>query len=109
MRSNRSFPLRTAGLPQTRRHRKRTREGARTSGGRVVKILGVDPGVHGGLAIVEINDGTAPALLEAIDIPTAGSGSKERIDPLALRTWVMAHQPQHAFIERAQSMPKQGS
>ena len=74
-----------------------------------MKILGVDPGVHGGLAIVEINDGTAPALLEAIDIPTAGSGSKERIDPLALRTWVMAHQPQHAFIERAQSMPKQGS
>jgi crossover junction endodeoxyribonuclease RuvC len=74
-----------------------------------VKVLGVDPGIHGGLAIVEINDGAAPALLEAIDIPTVGAGAKERVDPLALRTWVMARQPQHAFIERAQSMPKQGS
>jgi crossover junction endodeoxyribonuclease RuvC len=64
-----------------------------------VKVLGVDPGIHGGLAIVEINDGAAPQLLEAIDVPTVGAGAKERID----------RQPQHAFIERAQSMPKQGS
>jgi crossover junction endodeoxyribonuclease RuvC len=72
-------------------------------------VLGIDPGIHGGLAIVEINDGTAPALLEAIDIPTVGIKAKERVDVLALRTWVMAHQPQHAFIERAQAMPRQGS
>ena len=25
-----------------------------------MKILGVDPGIHGGLAIVEVIDGTAP-------------------------------------------------
>jgi crossover junction endodeoxyribonuclease RuvC len=74
-----------------------------------MKILGIDPGVRGGLAIVEINDGAAPALLEAVDIPTVGVKAKERVDVLALRTWVMARQPQHAFIERAQSMPKQGS
>ena len=74
-----------------------------------MRILGVDPGIHGGLAIVEINDGAAPALLEAIDIPIIGVGAKERVDPLALRTWVMAHQPQHACIERAQAMPKQGA
>ena len=72
-------------------------------------VLGVDPGIHGGLALVEINDGAAPALLEAIDIPTVGVKAKERIDVLALRTWVMARQPQHAFIERTQAMPKQGS
>jgi crossover junction endodeoxyribonuclease RuvC len=74
-----------------------------------VKVLGVDPGIHGGLALVEIDDGTAPALLEAIDLPTVGTKAKERVDVLALRTWIMARQPQHAFIERAQAMPKQGA
>ena len=74
-----------------------------------MKVLGVDPGIHGGLALVEINDGTAPQLLEAIDIPTVGVKAKERVDVLALRAWILVHQPQHAFIERAQAMPRQGS
>jgi hypothetical protein len=43
-----------------------------------VKILGVDPGVYGGLAIVTIDDGAAPQLVDAIDIPVAGTGAKER-------------------------------
>jgi crossover junction endodeoxyribonuclease RuvC len=71
-------------------------------------MLGVDPGVHGGLALVEIANGTA-VLVEAIDIPTVGIKAKERVDVLALRTWITARQPQHAFIERAQAMPKQGA
>jgi hypothetical protein len=61
-----------------------------------VKILGVDPGVYGGLAIVTINDGAAPQLVDAIDIPVTGVGAT-------------AHQPQHALIERGQAMPKQGA
>ena len=72
-------------------------------------ILGVDPGIRGGLAIVSINDGAAPQLVDAIDIPIAGVGAKERVDVLAIRTWITAHQPQHALIERAQAMPKQGA
>jgi crossover junction endodeoxyribonuclease RuvC len=74
-----------------------------------VKVLGIDPGVRGGLAIVEINDGAAPQLVDAIDIPVAGVGAKERVDVLAIRTWIIAHRPQHALIERAQAMPKQGA
>jgi len=74
-----------------------------------VKVLGVDPGVRGGLAIVMINDGAAPQLVDAIDIPVTGGGAKERVDVLAIRTWIAAHQPQHALIERAQAMPKQGA
>jgi crossover junction endodeoxyribonuclease RuvC len=74
-----------------------------------MKILGVDPGVHGGLAIVDINDGVAPELIDAIDIPTVGIKAKERVDVLAIRDWVTAHQPQHALVERAQAMPKQGA
>jgi crossover junction endodeoxyribonuclease RuvC len=74
-----------------------------------MKILGIDPGVHGGLAIVMINDGAAPQLVDAIDIPVTGVGAKERVDVLAIRTWIAVHQPQHALIERAQAMPKQGA
>ena len=70
-----------------------------------MKILGVDPGIHGGLAIVEINNGAAPQLIDVVDIPVAGVGAKERIDTIAIREWVMHHRPQHALIERAQAMP----
>jgi crossover junction endodeoxyribonuclease RuvC len=74
-----------------------------------MKILGVDPGIHGGLAIVVIDDGAAPQLIDAIDIPVTGVGAKERADVLAVRKWIVMHAPQHAYIERAQAMPKQGS
>jgi crossover junction endodeoxyribonuclease RuvC len=73
-------------------------------------ILGVDPGIRGGLAIVAIDaNGAAPQLVDAIDIPVAGVGAKERVDVLAIRGWIVQHAPQHAIIERAQAMPKQGA
>jgi crossover junction endodeoxyribonuclease RuvC len=56
-----------------------------------------------------MNDGAAPQLVDAIDIPVSGLGAKERVDGLAIRSWIETHQPQHALIERAQAMPKQGS
>jgi crossover junction endodeoxyribonuclease RuvC len=72
-------------------------------------ILGVDGGIRGGLAIVAIQNGVAPVLIDAIDIPVAGIGPKERVDPIAIRDWLLPHQLQHAFIERAQAMPRQGA
>lgn len=45
-----------------------------------MKILGVDPGIHGGLAIVEPIDGAAPQLIDATDIPVVGTGAKERVE-----------------------------
>ena len=75
-----------------------------------MKVVGVDPGgTRGGLAVVEINDGAAPVLISAIDIPTVGTGAKERVDAIALQEWLLAHGPQHALVERAQAMPKQGA
>jgi crossover junction endodeoxyribonuclease RuvC len=74
-----------------------------------MKVLGVDPGIRGGLAIVSINVSAAPQLVDAIDIPVTRVGARERVDVLAIRTWITAHQPQHALIERAQAMPKQGA
>lgn len=74
-----------------------------------MKVLGVDPGIHGGLAIVELNGSTAPLLIDAVDIPVIGIGAKERVDAIALRTWIEAHRPDHAQFERGQAMPKHGA
>jgi hypothetical protein len=79
------------------------------TGGAPRRILGVDPGIHGGLAIIAVEDGAAPRLVETIDIPVIGTNAKERVDAIAIRVWVSKHDIQHAFIERAQAMPKQGS
>jgi crossover junction endodeoxyribonuclease RuvC len=72
-------------------------------------LLGVDPGIHGGMAIVAIEDGAAPRLVEAIDIPVIGVGAKERVDVIAVRDFVDRHKPIRALIERSQAMPKQGA
>jgi crossover junction endodeoxyribonuclease RuvC len=75
-----------------------------------MKILGIDPGaVSGGCAIVEINDSTAPQLIDTVDLPIIGVKAKQRINVLALRTWIQQHRPDHAVIERGQAMPRQGA
>ena len=81
------------------------------------KVLGVDPGVHGGLAIVSVgnisvgngDDGAVAVpsiIVDAIDIPVAGAGAKERVDVLAIRDWIVEHGPEIALIERAQAGDK---
>src|SRR5262249_20571549 len=68
----------------------------------------LDPGIRGGLAIVEQGE-NGPHLLAAIDVPVVGSGAKERVDVIALQQWLLQHAPYRAFIERAQSYPAQGA
>lgn len=65
-------------------------------------LLGIDPGMEGGAAMY---DGTS---LEVIDLPTVGEGAARRINAPALRDWIAARRPGHAFVEGAQSMPRQG-
>jgi Holliday junction resolvasome RuvABC endonuclease subunit len=74
-----------------------------------MRVLGVDPGISGGLAIVEITDGAAPVLVKCIDIPVVGTGAKERVDVTAIRNFIDRHKPICARIERAQAMPRQGA
>src|SRR6516164_2861722 len=73
-----------------------------------MKILGIDPGIHGALAIVEIVGGAAPQLIDVIDVPVIGAGAKERVNTALIWGWLKHHDPDHALIERAGSMPKQG-
>jgi Holliday junction resolvasome RuvABC endonuclease subunit len=73
-----------------------------------VRVLGIDPGLAGGLAVVEVIDGAAPMLVEAADVPTAGDGAKRRVDVAGVRDFIARHKPALALIERAGSMPRQG-
>jgi crossover junction endodeoxyribonuclease RuvC len=72
-------------------------------------ILGIDPGIRGGLAVVSSTDDVGFLLLDAIDIPTIGTGAAERVDVAAVRDFILRHTPRLALIERAQAMPKQGA
>ena len=58
-----------------------------------MRILGIDPGTRGGLAVIEISDGAAPQLVDAIDIPVIGVGAKERVDVIAIRNWIILYRP----------------
>ncbi len=71
-------------------------------------VLGIDPGIRGGLAVVNDSNGVG-ILIDAIDIPTVGSGARERVDVLAVRDWIRRLEPSFALIERAQAMPRQGA
>jgi crossover junction endodeoxyribonuclease RuvC len=73
-----------------------------------MKVLGIDPGLAGGIAVIDIIDGCCTSAV-VVDIPTAGTGRRCRVDAIGVQKFLLAHGPQHAFIERAQAMPKQGA
>ncbi len=72
-------------------------------------VLGIDPGLTGGIAAVEGAPGSAPRLLYAADIPTTGEKAKRRVDAIGVMKLIRSHHPDHGVIERAQAMPDQGS
>jgi len=75
-----------------------------------MRVLGVDPGLNGGMSIIETSAPFDLARIVAAGLlPTAGEDAKRRIDASALHGWLQTHRPSVAFIERAQAMPKQGS
>lgn len=72
-------------------------------------VLGLDPGLSGGLAIVAAPLGQRQALLAVGDVPTTGDKAKRRVDVPAVLEWIRRHPPDHAVIERSQAMPEQGA
>lgn len=74
-----------------------------------MRILGVDPGINGGVAVIDVGS-IRPSLVDAIDIPTIGENAKRRVDGPQLQKWIESLGPiAAAYIERAQAMPDQGS
>ena len=72
-------------------------------------VLGIDPGLSGGVAVVRSIPGQRPQLMEASDILCTGEKAKRRVDVIPMMEWIRQHNPDHAVIERAQAMPDQGA
>jgi hypothetical protein len=71
-------------------------------------VAGVDPGLNGAIAVIVANNGATPRLIDILDVPLIGDGAKARVNTLIIRDWLLEHNPDHAVIERAGSMPRQG-
>lgn len=77
-----------------------------------MRILGIDPGLAGGLAIVDL---APPGQIIAVsDIPVSGEKAKKRVDARKVREWIAPYMAMPGgvrvgYIERAQAMPRQGS
>jgi crossover junction endodeoxyribonuclease RuvC len=74
----------------------------------MTRYLGIDPGLSGALAIVATVNGL-PLLVDAIDMPSTGTGAKARVDVIAAAKWIGKHAPSAAYVERAQAFPGQGA
>lgn len=71
-------------------------------------VLGIDPGLSGGLAVVAGVPGKM-RLIQAIDVPTHGEGAKRRVHVAAALDFIQIYGVDRAVIERAQAMPDQGA
>ena len=76
-----------------------------------MRILGIDPGLSGALAVLDFPYDTHIDLISVTDVPTVGEGPKRRVWIGPLLEWLCEINPAPAcaFIERAQAMPEQGA
>lgn len=65
-------------------------------------VLGIDPGIIGGWAIVDNGK-----LISAGELPVAGEGAQRMVSAPLLRS-VLAFRPDQAVVERVAAMPGQG-
>ncbi|HOX08201.1 MAG TPA: hypothetical protein PK280_17535 [Planctomycetota bacterium] len=65
-------------------------------------IIGIDPGLDGGLAAI------SPEGLHLAAMPTAAVGKHRQIDEQAIVSWLLAHHPAVVFIEHVGARPGQG-
>lgn len=73
-------------------------------------ILGIDPGAHGAIAILDVKTG---ALIDVIDMPTTelkvGGKVKHRVSPVFMRAELGLYALQaRAVVEQVSAMPGQG-
>ena len=75
-------------------------------GGFGVNFIGIDPGLQGGIAI--IND--YPEIVDSLKMPIISQGKKKVYNHLALRQFFVRFEASHyyAILEQQQPMPKQG-
>lgn len=69
-----------------------------------MRVLGVDPGLGGGIALLDQDLG----LLIAADMPIVTAGKYRQLNDAALAQTLRQWDPDVAWVERVHSMPKQG-
>jgi crossover junction endodeoxyribonuclease RuvC len=67
-------------------------------------IMGVDPGLNGGVAFME----TSGKIIHFQKMPTKKVDDKKIIDIQQIAGMIAKLEPEHVFIEKVHSMPKQG-
>lgn len=75
----------------------------------MARYLGIDPGLGGGLALIETKEGAPPAFIAGIRVPVVRHRGKGMIDARELLVWLtdLGHIDQ-AVIEQVASRPGQG-
>ncbi len=69
-------------------------------------VVGIDPGINGALCFFDAPLGNPGAsIIDVLDVPTTGDGSKRRLNPTPIWRWLDKHQPQHVFLELVSAMP----
>lgn len=71
-------------------------------GSPLMRILGIDTGVSGAAAVLDIDRGS---ILDVIDLPTLDEDSHRIIDVVKLGAWITNLEPSIGIIERAFAMP----
>lgn len=69
-----------------------------------MKILGLDPGLRGAVAIIDIAPRPSRVRL-CCDLPLMQTNDTKEIDVVTLGRWILQEEPERAFLERAISMP----
>lgn len=73
------------------------------------RIIGLDPGMSGGCAIYCPSASVESGLRwHVADIPVVGEKTQRRVNAPVFRDFVSRIDPEHAFVELATVMPKQG-
>lgn len=67
------------------------------------RILGIDPGLSGGLALLH-----SGAIIQAAPMPVIKLAGKGELDLARLGALLRDWAPSHAWVEQQQSMPRQG-
>lgn len=66
-----------------------------------MRIVGIDPGISGALALVDFEEKTHIV----IDLPTLGEGKQRELDARWLLYWVINQSPDYAYCELVTAMP----
>lgn len=70
-----------------------------------MRVLGIDPGLHGGLALYCVNATVPTPPNGIIDMPVCGDESLRRVDYVAVRDWMHTVDPTRVVIERVWAQP----